>query len=135
MSTTIADVKATSFTGEFDSLADGVVSSAIEEVEGQYRTLKKELGILQATVDRLVALHAAHILHVGLAQETSGGEMGVTGPIKSETLNRVGSRSYGSGSKMEGTSSIADWQDSPYGRRHYAIWSKLPPAVCVVQPS
>ena len=132
MPVSAATVRATSFSGEFDSLGDEVIASAVAEVEGQYRTLKQELLVAQADVNHLIALHAAHILHLCLKQEAGGDDL--PGPIKSESLARVGSRTYGSASKLEGNSSISDWQDSPYGRRHYAIWSKLPPGLCVVQP-
>jgi len=123
---TITSVKATSITGEFDSLSDTVIASIIEEVGGQYMTLLSELGIRQATADRLGSLHAAHILHRGLKEEAGGEDL--PGPVKSEALARVGSRSFGSAGKMDGDGPFVGWADSPYGRRAMSIWTKLPPA-------
>lgn len=132
MSATVASVRACSFSGEFDSLSEAVIGAALDEVRPQYSTLKSETGASTVTVDKLVSLHAAHLLHVGLKQEASGGDE--PGPVKSESLDRVGSRSYGSAAKLDGQGGIVDWQDSPYGRRHQAIWTKLPPGAAVVGP-
>lgn len=130
---TVAKVRSRSWTGEFDSLADAIIAEAIAEVAGQYRTIVAALGIETATKDLLVALHAAHLLHLGLKQEAGGDDL--PGPIKSETLNRVGSRSYGSAAKLDGVGGIVDWQDSIYGHRHQSIWAKLPPGICTVPPA
>lgn len=132
MAAAIASVRACSFSGEFDSLADGVISAALAEVKPQYKTLSSETGAETSTVDRLVSLHAAHLLHVGLKQEAAGGDE--PGPVKSESLDHVGSHSYGSAAKLNGQGGIVDWADSPYGRRHQAIWIKLPPSIAVVGP-
>ena len=127
MAVTITSVKATSITGEFNALDDDVITSVIEEVDGQYMTLLSELGIRQATADRLGSNHVAHILHRGLKEEAGGQDQ--PGPVKSATLARVGSWTFGSAGKLEGDGPFAGWQDSPYGRRAMSIWEKLPPAM------
>lgn len=132
MTATVASVRACSFSGEFDSLSEAVINAALAEAKVQYKTLRSETGASTEVVDKLVSLHAAHLLHLGLKQEAGGGDE--PGPVKSESLDRVGSRSYGSAAKLDGQGGISDWADSPYGRRHQAIWTKLPPAVAVVGP-
>ena len=127
MAVTITSVKRTSITGEFNALDDDVITSVIEEVDGQYMTLLSELGIRQATADRLGSNHVAHILHRGLKEEAGGQDQ--PGPVKSATLARVGSWTFGSAAKLEGDGPFMGWQDSIYGHRAMSIWEKLPPAM------
>lgn len=124
-------VRSRSFSGEFDSLGDGVIGVAVDEVSVLYEGAQA-LGVNTETRRLLIALHAAHILHLGLKEEAGGGDM--PGPVKSETLARVGSRTFGSNAKLDGNGGIVNWQDSPYGRRHQSLWRSLPPALAFVNP-
>lgn len=133
MAASISTVRLTSITGEFDSLSDEVISAVLIEVGSQYATLKKELGIAQATVNALVSLHAAHVLALGKKLEAGGEDL--PGMIKSESLARVGSRSYGSASKLDDGAPLQGWGDTSYGRRWHSIWSRLPPACKFVAPA
>lgn len=132
MAVTITSVKATSISGEFNSLSDIVIESIIAEVDDQYTTLVSEFKIRQATADKLGSLHVAHILHRGLKEESGGEDL--PGPVKSATLARVGSWTFGSASKLEGDGPFMGWQDSIYGKRAMDIWTKLPPAGFVSFP-
>ena len=133
MAVTVASVKACSITGEFNTLSDTVIGEVIGEVELQYKTLVKEFKVAQAPADRLASLHVAHILYIAKKQETNGEDL--PGPVKSESLARIGSRSYGSAAKLEGDGPFPDWADSPYGRRAQRIWANLPPAMFFSFPS
>jgi hypothetical protein len=132
MIVTVASVRACSFSGEFNTLSEATISAAIDEVTLFYRTLIAELRVTSAVATKLGSLHAAHLLHRGLKEEAAGSDE--PGPVKSESLDRVGSRSFGSASKMTDPGMITDWADSPYGRRHQALWRTLPPAAAVVSP-
>lgn len=133
MAVTPADVRATSITGQFAAITDAVISALLSgEVVGQYATAVSELGIRQATADRLVALHAAHILFIALKEEAGGGAVGF---ITAESLSRVGSRSYSLGMNGDDPGPFAGWALSPYGKRAKDIWDKLPPAMFFSLPA
>jgi hypothetical protein len=136
----VAIVKLTSYTGEFAEVADGTVELAVEEAALHYRSLptRRDAPVRQAVVDRLIALHAAHLLHQGIkyeseAGEENGGGGGQAGPVSSAHLDRVGSWTFKGNTSSEGKASksqvpIEDWADSPYGRRWFALWKGIPPA-------
>lgn len=119
------EVRTCSMTGAFDALADAKINLAIELVCPLYA------GLAAANVDnnwrKLVALHAAHILHDALKSE---GVDGQDGPVASESFAQVGSRSYAIAQQLPDGENW--WQSSPYGRLLHRYWVAMPPALRAV---
>lgn len=127
------DVKDASYTGEFALLADGVIQGALDEAAEHYKTLPQRV-VRASVVSRLIVLHAAHRLHMGILQESgeeNGGGQGQSGPVKSASLDRVGSWTFGSSSSNLNANGnkdpLPDWDDSPYGRRWKGLWQGITP--------
>lgn len=138
MGVTIALVKAQSFSGEFALTADDAITTAIDEAVLHYESLVPHRGAKQKTVDKLTALHAAHLLHVGKKSEAGEEANDQPGPVKSASLDRVGSWTFGSANEgvqdKGGDGPLPDWASSPYGRRWRSLWKGLPSAVLALLP-
>lgn len=124
MCVSVQSVRDVSVTGEFNDLADGAISKAIDLHCPLYATIrKKNIGDWR----ELVRLHVAHYLHVALQQEGQGGG---GGPVTSESFAQVGSRSYAVPVQQPDGSNW--WQSSPYGQLWHRYWVALPPALKAV---
>lgn len=139
MPVTPQQVKDESFTGEFNAMSDAVIQHAIDEAALHYTWLPQRKARAEV-VAHLIALHAAHMLHQGKKYEggeDNGGGGGQAGPVKSASLDRVGSWSFGAGSDLgdspQGNLPLEDWADSPYGRRWRSLWSGVPPATATTR--
>lgn len=135
MAVTPASVRACSFTGQFDALSDEVITRAIDEAAAHYGSLVPHRGAQPAIVDRLTSLHAAHLLHIAQKEEAGENADDQPGPVKSASLDRVGSWSFGTageGINDKGEGPLPDWNASPYGKRWRGVWRTLPPAVLAV---
>lgn len=123
MCITIAEVRKTSVTGEFDAVADQVIKNVLDLVCPKYKSLRQtNTGSWRL----LVAFHAAHYIHVGLKAEGEGGG----GQVASESFVQVGSRSYATTPIQQDGSNW--WAESPYGKQWRLYWSQLPPALRAV---
>lgn len=130
---TPADVKLASLTGEFNLLDAGAIQPFLDEAAEHYRSLPAR-RVRQSVVDRLTVLHAAHRLHQALVMESgpdNGGGGGQSGPVKSATLARVGSWTFGGGAAEQNAAGehtpIPDWETSPYGLRWRGLWQGVTP--------
>lgn len=124
MCVSVQSVRDVSVTGEFDDIADGKISAAIELHCPLYAAIQaKNIGRWR----ELVRLHVAHYLHVALQQEGSGGG---GGPVSSESFAQVGSRSYAVAVQQPDGSNW--WQSSPYGQSWHRFWLALPTALRAV---
>lgn len=135
MAATPASVRACSFTGQFDNLSDATIELAIAEAALHYGTLVSHRGAKPTIVDKLTSLHAAHLLHIGQKEEAGENADDQPGPVKSASLDRVGSWSFGAageGINDKGEGPLTDWKSSPYGRRWRGVWRTLPTAVLAI---
>jgi hypothetical protein len=135
MYATPANVRNCSYSGEFSELADGVILAAIEEASIHYGS-SVDRGASVALVTWCEALHAAHLLHMGMIEEAGEEAEGAPGPVKSASLAGVGSWSFDVQSQApqqgEGKGPIPDWKASPYGKRWRIKYDALPVGITAV---
>jgi hypothetical protein len=122
----ISDVKNCSLTGAFDALPDSSFTKALALVCPLYTALGQDPE-QQVQWAKIVALHAAHILHEAIKYE---GEGGADGPVASESFTQVGSRSYAITPELPDGSNW--WQSSPYGRTLRRYWLAMLPSMRAV---
>lgn len=135
MYATAATVRKCSFSGEFNELADDVILAAIEEAEVHYGSCV-DRGASVKLVTFCESLHAAHILHMGMIEESGEDADDSPGPVKSASLAGVGSWSFDVQSQApqqnEGKGPIPDWKASPYGKRWRIKYDALPVGITAV---
>lgn len=127
------DVKNASLTGEFNALTDGAIQPFIDEAAEHYVWLPQR-PVRASIIRLLIILHAAHRLHMAVLEESggeNGGGEGQQGPVTSESLVRVGARSYGQATaskNAEGNKDpLPDWDQSSYGKRWKGVWQGVTP--------
>jgi hypothetical protein len=130
---TVAFVRGLSFSAEFDSFSDASISSAIEEASVHYGS-SVDRGASVKLVTYCEGLHAAHLLHMGKAEEAGDEADDLPGPVKSASLAGVGSWTFGSNDSGGGGKGgpIPDWDKSPYGRRWRIKYDALPVGITAV---
>lgn len=114
----LADVRDVSITGEFDAPAvtDTMIERALKRVCTRWRSVKEWDEELWS---QIVRHHAAHLLH--LAKKSEGGGKG---PVVSESLAQVGSRTYAQPT-VEGEFGV----HSPYLPELLGYIESLPPSI------
>lgn len=126
MCISVSEVRDCSITGAFDALPDASITKAIAQVCPLYTALGQDVQQHELWA-KIVALHAAHLLHEAVKYE---GEGGADGPVTSESFPQAGSRSYGVAVQLPDGSNW--WQGSPYGRRLNRYWQALAPSLRAV---
>lgn len=132
---TPAFVRNCSYSGEFAALADDVIQVAIDEASIHYGSAV-DRGASVQLVTWCEALHAAHLLHMGMKEEAGEDSEGLPGAVKSASLAGVGSWTFDTpsedGGDQQQNGPIKDWKKSPYGRRWRTKYTALPPGITAV---
>jgi len=120
---TAAQVKALSPTGEFAAYTDAFVDDLItNEVAGHYGS------VAEPPLDRLIALHAAHLLALMNAAGGGGNGNGPAGPLTGVSISVGGaSKQWG---QVQGQDPGQGWGDldgrTVYGLRALALRASVP---------
>jgi hypothetical protein len=123
-------VRACSLSGEFDALSDAQVQGFLDEAALHYGTLDRRCK-RPAVRDKIHALHAAHRLHQAKKLEAGEDAGDQPGDVKSASLDRIGSWTFGSPALDQQQAKeqvpLDDWASSPYGRRWHGLYKGLAP--------
>ncbi len=124
---TVAQIRATSFSGEFDAVPDASIEMVRDnEVVDLYCASDLTAHTQWAAA---VALHTAHILHVMLKLDEAGGDWGALGAVTSRTLQGVGTRARAAGALNPGDAIDIMRIPSRYLARLTRILATFPPSV------